>query len=320
MFELPRTLTLSLRAGDVLDEPADVLVLKHAQGLHGIELELIRRAAEAGRTPEDLAVAIGEARWIPEGRGSRAARLLVVGTEPLRDFSFGSIRRFARTAAQQVAGAGRPLTVLVTLHGAGIGLDERGALQQLVRGWVEGHTQAARAGTQVELRLVERQRRRAERLQSAIDELFQERGAVGPAGDDALPLAFVAMPFGPAFDDVFHYGIRQPLQWLGMNCERVDEAKFEGPIVDRILQRIREARVVVADLSDHKPNVFLEVGYAWGCGRPTVLLYRGEPESLPFDVRHRKVLVYRTIRELERLLTEEVTGLLKLEPPKAAAR
>jgi nucleoside 2-deoxyribosyltransferase len=72
--------------------------------------------------------------------------------------------------------------------------------------------------------------------------------------------------------------------------------------------RISSARLVIADLSDANPNVYLEVGYAWGCGRPTVLLVK-DTAQLKFDVRGQRCLVYQKIKDLETSLRSELDGL-----------
>jgi hypothetical protein len=56
-------------------------------------------------------------------------------------------------------------------------------------------------------------------------------------------------------------------------------------------------------------NVYLEVGFAWGRGRPTLLLVR-DVKELKFDVQGHRCIVYRTIRELESALTAELGRLL----------
>ena len=68
------------------------------------------------------------------------------------------------------------------------------------------------------------------------------------------------------------------------------------------------AKVVIADLSMANPNVYLEVGYAWGRNRPTVLLVR-DVKELRFDVASYRCIVYRSIRELESLLSRELERL-----------
>jgi hypothetical protein len=116
------------------------------------------------------------------------------------------------------------------------------------------------------------------------------------------------MPFLKETEDTFYFGIQAPVRAAGFSCERIDHAVFTGSIFDSIKQRIERASVVIADLSTGNPNVYLEVGYAWGKGRPTILLARSIGE-LPFDVRGHRCLEYATLRELAGLLDQELTGL-----------
>ena len=75
---------------------------------------------------------------------------------------------------------------------------------------------------------------------------------------------FVAMPFAEEFEDVYEFGIYEPVRKCGYICERVDETHFAGDILQRIKDRIQAAKFVLADLTGGRPNVYLEVGYAWG--------------------------------------------------------
>ncbi len=122
------------------------------------------------------------------------------------------------------------------------------------------------------------------------------------------PHVFVAMPFAPEFDDHFHYGIQQAVNTAGYLCERADLATFSGDVITWVKERIDSARLLVADLSTANPNVYLEVGYAWGKGIPTVLLAR-DATDLKFDVKGQRCLVYGSIRKLEELLARELTQL-----------
>ena len=132
------------------------------------------------------------------------------------------------------------------------------------------------------------------------------RTAGGPS--QAKPHVFVAMPFAPEFDDHFHYGIQRAANSAGFLCERADLAVFTGDVIVWVKERIDSARLLVADLSTANPNVYLEVGYAWGKGIPTVLLAR-DASDLRFDVKGQRCLVYTNIRKLEELLTRELDQL-----------
>ena len=124
--------------------------------------------------------------------------------------------------------------------------------------------------------------------------------------------AFVAMPFDESFGDVFHFGLSSAVHASGLLCERVDEQAFTGDILERLKDQIRRARLVVADLTGNNPNVFLEVGYAWGSGVPTVLVCREDAlKDLKFDVQGQRCLAYSSIRDLESKLTSELRSLLR---------
>jgi hypothetical protein len=128
------------------------------------------------------------------------------------------------------------------------------------------------------------------------------------------PHLFVAMQFGAETDDLFHYGIKQAINATGYLCERVDELSYTGDILSHIRHRIDTATAVVAELTEANPNVYLEVGYAWGRQIPTILLVR-DAGQLRFDVRGQRCLVHTSIRDLEGKLTRELQELLPTLPP-----
>jgi hypothetical protein len=87
-----------------------------------------------------------------------------------------------------------------------------------------------------------------------------------------------------------------------------DLAAFTGDVLEWVRSRIRSAHLVVADLTDANPNVYLEVGYAWGVGIPTVLVVKNR-EHLKFNVGGQRCLEYKKIKDLEDLLTVELKRL-----------
>ena len=78
---------------------------------------------------------------------------------------------------------------------------------------------------------------------------------------------FVVMPFAEGYDPVYQY-IREVVRKLGKVCKKADQklASSSGDdIMSDIYYGIQNADVVIAELSDGKPNVLFEVGisYAW---------------------------------------------------------
>ena len=131
--------------------------------------------------------------------------------------------------------------------------------------------------------------------------------AITSAGskNEIKPNVFVAMPFDKKMDDLFHYGIQQTVRNEEFICERVDQEVFIGDIIDKVKEKIETSKIVIAELTGSNPNVYLELGYAWGKGRPTILLANKE-EKLLFDVRGQRCLRYESIKELEDLLKREL--------------
>lgn len=65
---------------------------------------------------------------------------------------------------------------------------------------------------------------------------------------------------------------------------------------------------MIADLTTANSNVYLEVGYAWGIGVPTILVVQ-TADDLKFDVRGQRCIVYNRIKELENKLQQELSLL-----------
>ncbi len=102
---------------------------------------------------------------------------------------------------------------------------------------------------------------------------------------------FVLMPFKPDFDDVYKLGIKSACETDTAYCERVDEQKFEGSMLDRIYSQIRRADCIIADMSTQNPNVFYEVGYAHALGKKVILITQ-DGSDIPFDMKHYQHIIY----------------------------
>jgi len=108
------------------------------------------------------------------------------------------------------------------------------------------------------------------------------------------------MPFADSFEDVFYYGIARPVRAAGLLCERIDQVAFTGDIIIRMRERIASSAVVVADLSEANPNVYLEVGYAWGVNVPCILICNRKTESLHKPQSDSPSTEHEAISEFER--------------------
>lgn len=317
-----RGVDLRVSQADVLSFSSDVLALKYAQASYGVDRQAIRRA---GIDPVTLP-GVGKSLLVPRPAGLASRNLLFLGVKDISDFKYGSIRDFSRRAlAQARKELPSARKIAMTLHGAGFGLDEIEAFESEIAGIVEALDAGDHPADLESVVIVERNARRADRMDRALAALLRPGsednriGGAGPqehrrrvdsAGSDSAKRrhAFVAMPFAESFDDVFYYGISQPVRAAGLLCERIDQDIFTGDILTRMKERIATSAVLIADLSDANPNVYLEVGYAWGTGVPCILLCN-RTTRLKFDVQGHRCLFYGNIKELEKSLTTELGGL-----------
>lgn len=314
--------------GDALEISADVLVLKYAQNLYGVDALVVNRLEAAGSQVRNGLPKAGGYRLIDTMGELGSPRVLFVGVVWLRAFRYEAIRAFAKRALASLAQAMPAAShIALTLHGPGYGLDESEAFRSELAGLIDAFESRDCPDGLQRVTIVERDAGRVSRLRVQLSALLPA-GSVTVANNgqesrlashleplrtagaksQAKAHVFVAMPFAPEFDDRFHYGIQQAVNSAGYLCERADLATFTGDVVAWVKERIDSASLLVADLSTANPNVYLEVGYAWGKGIPTVLL-SAEARDLRFDVKGQRCLMYKDIRALEELLTRELKNL-----------
>lgn len=114
---------------------------------------------------------------------------------------------------------------------------------------------------------------------------------------------FAAMPFKETYDDVYFVAMRYAAESVGAVCLRVDYEDFTGDIVDKIKSMITESIAVIADLSESRPNVLYETGFAHALNKKTVHICSTPLKDLPFDVSNDNTLTYQqgqthTLREI----------------------
>ncbi len=326
-----KTVEISVVADDVTSFDADVLVLKYAQAHYGLDRVLSEKGIRLGIDESQFSPTPGTSSYFYSRGSIRPKNILVVGVARLYEFSYKDIRIFARTALEVLADhekAAGAEHVCFTLHGAGYGLDEIEAFESEIAGLIDGITAGRIPQSVQKISIVEVDERRASRLRSVLKELIPS-GYVDAnlknyleASEEAVsekfrsvgyasaqkPHLFVAMPFREEMDDVYEYGIQNAVRKTGFLCERADLSGFTGDVMDWVRKRIRSASLVIADLTSANPNVYLEVGYAWGVGVKTVLIVQ-EADQLKFDVRGQRCIVYKRIKDLEEKLHKELVDL-----------
>lgn len=107
---------------------------------------------------------------------------------------------------------------------------------------------------------------------------------VSPLGEDGSPER-------ERSNDVMKYIIEEGLDPLGYRVTRADLTNKAGDITEQIVSELLNADLVVADLSDHNPNVFYEVALRHAFGKPIIhMIHKGQ--RIPFDIAQQRTVFY----------------------------
>ena len=307
---------------DVIEFECDTLILKYAQSLHGAD-RAVARALGVAET--ELNIPAGDHRLVPTKGSMPFSHVLFIGAPHLSSFGYREIRNFANAAMNVISHSDvAHARVAMTMHGVGYGLDEREAFTAQVAGIIEYFSSNLTGVLPQRVTIVERETNRYHRISAILNQIpgvashesnassqkpvVQEIPDAGVASDTKR-LVFVAMPYNDQMVDVFEFGIKEPVNNAGCLCERCDREAFTGDVLDRIRTRIADADVVIADVTGANPNVYLEVGYAWGREVQTLLIAR-EGENLEFDLRTHRCLFYKNINHLRKQLNDFLERLM----------
>ncbi len=109
-----------------------------------------------------------------------------------------------------------------------------------------------------------------------------------------MPIRKEGSPEYKHFRALYDITIRPTLEQAGFHVERGDDVVKGGSIQKQVVERLAEADLVVADMTDLNPNVFWELGVRHalrGSGTFTLIDHERTESGEPFDLQ-----VYRTIR------------------------
>lgn len=106
------------------------------------------------------------------------------------------------------------------------------------------------------------------------------------------PKAFVVMQFSEEFNALYTDVIKPTCEKFNLRAIRADDTYESGLLINDISRSIKEASVIIADITTDNPNVFYEVGYAHALKKETILLSDRTRDKLPFDVSGFRTLFY----------------------------
>ncbi|MGY0638967.1 MAG: hypothetical protein ACW7DW_18715 [Paraglaciecola chathamensis] len=127
--------------------------------------------------------------------------------------------------------------------------------------------------------------------------------------------AFIMMPIDkdtPDNEDIYG-AYKECFSKYGIKAIRADEIEHEDVITKRIIEEIQTSEFLVGDLTNERPSVYYEIGYAHALGR-RVILYRRSGTSIHFDLAAYNCPEYKNITELKSILMKRLEETTNRKP------
>nr|DAZ04930.1 MAG TPA: CMP/hydroxymethyl CMP hydrolase [Caudoviricetes sp.] len=121
-------------------------------------------------------------------------------------------------------------------------------------------------------------------------------------------------------DNVYKYLIAPVCEELGYKPVRVDHVNAVDNINTTIINYLKTAPMVIADMTDHNPNAFYELGFRQALELPLVPIIK-VGGNLPFDVMTTRTVFYDTdvakIEESKENLKAKIQSFKNFEMPES---
>ncbi len=122
---------------------------------------------------------------------------------------------------------------------------------------------------------------------------------------------FVAMSFSLDLKPAWEVGIFPALANAGYRPYRVDAEPHIDRIDAKIITEIKNSRFLVADVTQQRPGVYFEAGYALGFGLPVFWCVRNDDlKNVHFDTRQYNHIVWEDEKHLAEQLHLFVTAII----------
>ncbi len=102
---------------------------------------------------------------------------------------------------------------------------------------------------------------------------------------------FIIMPFGGWFDTYYEDIYCAAIEECNLKAKRADDLFRASSIIQDIWSFTKEAKIILADLTNKNPNVFYELGLAHALAKPAVLITQNI-DDIPFDLRGLRIIAY----------------------------
>jgi hypothetical protein len=141
------------------------------------------------------------------------------------------------------------------------------------------------------------------------------RDTVQLAEDVAITRSvLVCMSFEPKpeYEDLLEAIKAVAEQKHGFTAERIDEDKAIKRVVPEILRQVRQSAFVIVDVSEAKPNVYYELGFADGAAKNVILTAKKGTE-LPFNISDMNAIMWDSFKGFKEQLDERIEAITSMK-------
>ncbi len=122
------------------------------------------------------------------------------------------------------------------------------------------------------------------------------------------------MPFSnPVAYNAYNYCIKQVCKDFNLEIRRADEIFSTHPVYSNIVREIRDASIIIVDITDRNPNVFYELGMAHLLKQShTIIITQDDYKDTPFDISHFRIIKYEDSIEGKEKLESQLRKTLEI--------
>lgn len=121
------------------------------------------------------------------------------------------------------------------------------------------------------------------------------------------------MPFSNTVaTNAYELCIKKVCENHDLEIRRADEIFTTNPIYDDIVKEVRDASIIIVDISGSNPNVYYELGMAHTLKQnQTIIITQEDFQKTPFDIAHFRIIKYEDSIKGKETLENQLDATLK---------